>query len=125
MTMIRLRNNSESVRTLPAVGDANGKIKGPLDRITIAPGCTADVDSERLKLYDSPAFNAAFDERDGNLRPELEILGPAASSRSLGDLLAQYDEKNPGEATEPVVRTNGGEIASIGGASTSATAAVQ
>lgn len=114
MTLVRLRNNSESVRTLPAVGDVNGKIKGPLDRITIAPGEVIAIDPERLRLYESPAFNAAFEERDGGLRPELEILGPATPTRTVSDLLAQYDAANPAPASEPVVNPNVGAPVVVG-----------
>lgn len=90
-TMVRVRNNSGSLRTLPPVGDVNGVIPGPQDSIKLPPGVVVEVSINRLKMYDSPAFNACFEEHDER-RADLEILPPASNVRaSVADLLGAYE----------------------------------
>ena len=91
--MIKLRNNSLSTRSFPPLAEPGGK--GPSDWITLHPGCTESIDSARLKLYDSPALDHAFKVKD------LEILPPEAPSRSLTDLVSEYEAQNAGKEVKP------------------------
>jgi hypothetical protein len=90
--LVKIRNNSQSVRGFPAIGNAAGTVKGPRDAITILPGATAEIDSERLKMYESKAFMAAFVDKGDGRRPDLEILRPDAPVLTMKDVLAAYDK---------------------------------
>lgn len=102
MALVKLRNNGLSVRTLPPVGNVNATVKGPSEYIVLAPGTTVEVDSERLKLYDSPAFNAAFEDRADGMKAELEILAASTPSKSVAALLGEFEAA---EAKEPKKKT--------------------
>lgn len=105
MTLIKLRNNSGSVRSFPPVADENGKIvddKGeipPNDWIIVAPGSTVTISDERLARYESPAFLAAFKDPGNGRYPDLQIVGKAEKPEPVrppsapdAALLAQYEE---------------------------------
>lgn len=104
--MVKIRNNSLKVRGFPAIADQAGKVPGPKDAITVFPGETKEIDSERLKMYESKAFMEAFKEREDGRRPDLEILAPTAPVRGMREVLAQYEIDHKGKvATNPVEST--------------------
>ncbi len=108
MTLVRIRNNSERLITLPAVGNASETVKGPQDSIRLPPGTVTPVESSRLELYASPAFEGKFEEGKHGERAILEVLRPEVPTRGLDELLRQYDS-NPANktASEPEVKASG------------------
>lgn len=105
MTLVRIRNNSESLITLPAIGNHAGTVKGPIDAIRLPPSTTTPVESSRLEMYESPAFLARFDEGKNGERADLEIMRPDAPVKTTADLLKAYEEQHgTGEASEAEVK---------------------